>query len=62
VATGTSSEGKSPTQAWGAGGGVHDTSLATRSTLAAIQEGNLGHSEKGDFATIPFSSFDWLIT
>jgi hypothetical protein len=54
-------EEKLLTQARGAGGGVRDTSLAARSTLAAIKEGSLGHSEKGDFATVLVSSFDWLI-
>jgi hypothetical protein len=34
----------------GAGGGVHDISPAARSTPAAIKEGNLGQSEKGDLA------------
>jgi hypothetical protein len=61
AAAGASSEGKSLTQARGAGGGVRDTSFAARSTLAAIKEGNLGHSEKGDFVTVLVHSFDWLI-
>jgi hypothetical protein len=58
---GASSEGKSLAQVRGAGFGVRDNSLAARSTLAAIKEGNLVHSEKGDFATVLVSLFDWLI-
>jgi len=49
---GASSEGKSLTQARSAGGGVRDTALTSRSTLETIKEGNLGHSEKGDFVTV----------
>jgi hypothetical protein len=49
------------TQVRGAGGKVRDTSLAARSTLVAIKEGNFGHSEKSDIATVLVSSFDWLI-
>jgi hypothetical protein len=52
AASGASSEGRSLTQAWGAGGEVRDTSLAARSTLAVIKEGNFSHSEKGDLATL----------
>jgi len=51
AAAGASSEGKSLTQAR-SGGGVRDTALASRSTLAAIKESDLGHSEKGDFVTV----------
>jgi hypothetical protein len=49
------------TQAGGAGGGLRNICLATQSMLAAIKEGDLGHSEKGDCATVLVCSFDWLI-
>jgi hypothetical protein len=38
--------------------GSPNTSLAARSTLAAIKEGNLGHSETGDIVTVLVNSFD----
>ena len=47
-------------QARGAGGGARDNSFAAGSTLAAIKEGNLRHSEKGNFTTVLVSSLDWL--
>ena len=52
TAAGASSDGKSLTQARGAGGGARDTSLAARSTLTAIKEGYFGHPEKGVFTTL----------
>jgi hypothetical protein len=61
AAAGALSEGKSLTQARGAGGGVRDTCLAARSALADIKEGNLRHWEKINFATVQVSSFDWPI-
>jgi hypothetical protein len=54
-------ESKSLTHARGVGGGVRDTSLAARSTLAAIKVGKLGHYEKGEFTTVLVGSLDWLI-
>jgi hypothetical protein len=49
---------KKVTEPQGAGGGVRDTSLAARSTLATIKEGNLGHSEKDDTGTVLVNLFD----
>jgi len=57
AAAGASSEvSKSLTHVRGLG--LPNTSLAARSTLAAIKEGNLGHSKTGDIVTVLVNSFD----